>query len=223
MLRMFLKRQMCNRGVCYIVGAGDTEGIYINREGSFVIAADGGFESLGDTTADIVVGDFDSLGFVPNHPKTVVLPEEKDDTDTAYAVSLGIKKGFKTFVIYGGVGGRPDHTLANISLIADLSLRGYRGYLIGEGFITTAVTNGKIKLPVNANGVVSVFSFSDKCEGVNIEGFKYTLEDYTLRSDKALGVSNEFVGKEGSVSAKKGTLIIMWEEKNLKKFIDSLH
>ena len=83
MLRMFLKRQMCNRGVCYIVGAGNTEGIYINREGSFVIAADGGFESLGDTTADIVVGDFDSLGFVPNHPKTVVLPEEKDDTDTA--------------------------------------------------------------------------------------------------------------------------------------------
>ena len=212
---------MCNRGVCYIVGAGDTECIYINREGSFVIAADGGFEKLGDIIADIVVGDFDSLGFIPKQIETVVLPVEKDDTDTAYAVSLGIEKGFKTFVIYGGMGGRPDHTLANISLIADLSARGNRGYLIGEGFVTTAVTNGEIKLPVNAGGTVSVFAFSDKCEGVNIEGLKYTLDDYTLKSNRALGVSNAFIGEEALVSVKNGTLIVMWQEDNIKKFVDN--
>ena len=212
---------MCDKGVCYIVGAGDTEGIYINREESFVIAADGGFERLGGITADIAVGDFDSLGFVPKQIETVVLPEEKDDTDTAYAVSLGEQRGFKTFVIYGGMGGRPDHTLANISLIADLSVRGNRGYLIGEGFVTTAVTNGEITLPLHTSGTVSVFAFSDKCEGVNIEGLKYTLDDYTLKSNRALGVSNAFIGEEASVSVKNGTIIVMWEEDNIEKFIDN--
>lgn len=222
MLKIFPKPQMPNKKICCIVGAGETERLYINRESFFIIAADGGLERLGDISPDIIVGDFDSLGFVPNSQNTVILPVEKDVTDTAYAASMGEEKGFDTFVIYGGTGGRPDHTLANLSLLADLSKRGKRAFLIGEEFIITAITNGETCLPKHTDETVSVFSFSEKSFGVNIKGLKYCLKDYTLESVKALGVSNSFIGKSASVSVEKGTLIVMWQEKDLKNFLDSL-
>ncbi|MBR6676743.1 MAG: thiamine diphosphokinase, partial [Clostridia bacterium] len=89
--------------ICYIVGASVTDGMYIDkREGDLVIAADGGLASLEEIgiPPDLCVGDFDSLGHIPNIENTVCHPVEKDDTDTALAISEGTDRGYGAFVIY---------------------------------------------------------------------------------------------------------------------------
>ncbi len=208
--------------ICYIIGAGQLPLLYIKKQNSFIIAADGGYAKLGDIIPDVVVGDFDSLGFVPSTPNTITLPVKKDVTDMKYAVEIGIQNGCDTFVIYGGTGGRADHTLANYTLLCDIAQKGFRGYLIGEEFITTAIYNTFINLPKYKEGTVSVFSASEVSKGVTIKGLEYTLQDAELTFNHPLGVSNSFIGKDTEISVKSGTLLIMWQEKSVEYFIDNL-
>lgn len=198
---------------CFIFGAGEmTDVLKMPESGDLVIAADGGLrylEKLG-IEADIVIGDFDSLGNTPENEKTVVLPCEKDTTDTYEAIQFGHSKGFSTFHIYGGTGGRLDHTLANIQTISDLSQRGCNVYIYGNGYAMTAVTNVSITLSGKRGGYVSVFSHSEVSTGVTLKGLKYELENAVLENNFPLGVSNEFTDKTAEISVKSGTLLVYY-------------
>lgn len=199
-------------GICYIVGAGECEGIgFEKKKDDFVIAADGGFRYLrsANITPDIVIGDFDSLGETPDEDNVIRLNPVKDITDMKAAVDIGIEKGFSEFEIYGATGGRIDHTLANIQLVAHLSQSGINASLKNGKTLITAVTDGEIYFDSSLSGYVSVFAHTDICENVSITGLKYDLENAVLKNDFSLGVSNEFVGSESTVSVEKGTLIIV--------------
>jgi len=100
-------------GRCYIAGAGEFVENELPIASDFVIAADGGYTELvgRGIVPDLVVGDFDSLGTAPDHPNIVFSPVEKDDTDMMLAVRQGLDRGYMSFIINGGVGGRLDHTL----------------------------------------------------------------------------------------------------------------
>ena len=89
-------------------------------ENDFVIAADAGLRYLeqDEILADLVIGDFDTLKEIPTGANVVRLSCEKDDTDILAAVREGIKAGYAEFHIYGGTGGRIDHTLANLQVLA---------------------------------------------------------------------------------------------------------
>jgi thiamine pyrophosphokinase len=200
---------------CYIVGSmGIEKEKFCPRQGDYIIAADGGYEHLHRLgyKPDLLVGDFDSIKKVPKGVNIVRLPKEKNDTDTLYAIKLGMEKGHTSFIIHGGMGGRADHTLANIQSLAYIAERGATGYLIGEGTVITALKDGKISFSAENKGIISVFCNGSVAFGVNIRGLKYPLTDATLTSDMPIGVSNEFIGSEGEVSVEKGTLIIMWSE-----------
>lgn len=198
-------------GICYIVGAGECQKLDIKKnDEDLIIAADGGLKHLQSVNinADIIIGDFDSLGNVPCDDNVIKLNPIKDITDMNAAVEIGIEKGYDDFVIFGALGGRIDHSLANIQLIASLSKRGMKAVLKnGETFIT-AVTDGIINFDSSYKGYISVFAHSDICENVCIRGLKYNLEKSVLKNDFALGISNEFVGTESSVSVEQGTMII---------------
>ena len=75
------------------------------------------------------VGDFDSLGQVPEGENIVRHPVMKDDTDMMLAVKLGLERGYTRFHIYGGMGGRTDHTIANIQTLAYIAGRGASAFL----------------------------------------------------------------------------------------------
>jgi len=108
-------------GICYVVGAGENYGLdFQPATGDFVITADAGLCYLEEQgiRADLVIGDFDTLKCVPEHPNTIGLSEEKDDTDTLAAVREGIRAGYTCFHIYCGTGGRIDHTMANLQVLA---------------------------------------------------------------------------------------------------------
>ena len=220
-MRLWLCLSSMNK-ICYIFGAGSCEGAYIKNP-FIVIGADGGYEYLlkNGIKADIIVGDFDSLGYVPKGENVTVLPKEKDETDTAAAVRIGIEKGADTFVIYGGLGGRLDHTIANIQLICALNQKGYKAFLLGEGSVITLVTDSDIVFDSRLLGYVSVFAHSEICEGVTIKGLKYCLDNARLKNSQALGVSNEFIGKPACISVKSGTLTVMWQQ-TAQSFIENI-
>lgn len=205
--------------ICYIIGAGENYGLdFTSTTEDFVIAADAGIRYLEQCglTADLVIGDFDSLDDIPAHPNTKELNPEKDDTDMFAAVREGIKTGYTVFHIYCGMGGRIDHTIANIQTLAYLSQKGMQGFLFGKDSIITAITNRKISFDKVPSGYISVFSHTEKSEGVYLQNLKYELNNATLTNTFPLGVSNEFIGKESSISVNDGTLLIVYPKEAMK-------
>ena len=200
--------------ICYIVGGMPVALLYRPvQPADFVIAADSGFETcrmLG-VEPDLVVGDFDSLGHLPEHGNVLRFPVEKDTTDVGLALRAGIEHGYERFMMVGCAGGRPDHTAANYALLAWLARQGMRGVMPGDGFFVTAMTNSTLELPASCRGLVSVFAMGHAA-GVTLEGLKYTLKDAVLTDDVPLGISNQFTGTRSRISVQDGTLLLMLEE-----------
>lgn len=201
--------------VCFIVGAGEVDPrLTLNlRSDDLLIAADGGFSTVEQMglAPHLVIGDFDSLGDRPDHPNTVALPTVKDETDMCAAIRLGRERGYTRFALYGGTGGRLAHTLANLQLLDGLVQEGCRGFLVGDGTVSTAVHNGELRFPDHMSGYLSVFCTSGRAEGVTLRGLKYELANETLTGSFPLGVSNEFVGTPARVSVENGSLLVLWQ------------
>ena len=185
------------------------------RPVDLVIAADGGVkhtEKLG-LTPDVILGDFDSLGFVPEG--AAVFPVEKDDTDAMLAIRRGLGRGYRRFVIYGGLDGdRLDHTLANFQALQYLADREAVGCLVGRKYLVTVVKDGRLSFPAEAKGILSLFCLGPDARGVTLRGVKYPLEDGSLSSGFPLGVSNHFVGEKAEISVKNGSLLVLWDREN---------
>ena len=197
---------------CVIFCAGELDSLAAPlNQGDFVIAADGGLlhtRALG-ITPDLVLGDFDSLGFVPEG--ATVFPVEKDDPDSMLAVREGLARGFHEFWLYGGLDGkRLDHTVANFQTLQFLADQGAFGYLIGKDYIVTVVKNGALEFSAEAKGILSLFCLGSDATGVTLTGLKYTLTNGTLTAGLPLGVSNHFIGKEASVSVEDGSLLVIY-------------
>jgi len=198
---------------CYIVGAVPCKINFIKKEGDLLIAADGGYELLNKANIipDIVLGDFDSLGYIPEGKEIIKHPVKKDDTDTLLAVKIGLERGYKKFCIYGGFGGeRTDHTFSNVQTLSYIAQNGGIGYLLSDKECVTVIKNGNIHFKQEAVGSISVFAVGGKAEGVTEKGLLYSLDNYELYPFVPLGVSNSFVGEEAFVSVEKGMLALIW-------------
>ena len=210
------EKQKMKKRICYIIGAGEPSLPLClpKREETLVIAADGGYplavRLFGNP--DLAVGDFDSLGYLPEGVKTVTHPREKDDTDMALAAELAIADGVGELVILGALGGRLDHTVANLQLLVSLAARGVRTTLVGaDGVAVTALVGGECALfPATAHGTLSVFAFGGEAVGVTLSGLAYPLADATLTPSRPLGISNELMGTEAVVGLRAGTLLLFY-------------
>lgn len=205
-------------GFCCIFAAGKISDAEVTiPEGAFVIAADAGLRFLREKgrAPDLIVGDFDSLGERPVGENIVYHQPEKDDTDTMLAAREGLKRGYDRFLIFGGLGGRLDHTLANLQTLCFLCEHGARGYLVGGGTVATAFQNGGISFFGMPRGTISVFTLGADARGVWERGLKYPLSDYTMTAGFPIGVSNEFTGATAEVSVRDGTLLVLWSAQAL--------
>lgn len=199
---------------CTIFCAGGFDSLTEPIGSSYVIAADGGLTHCAalSVTPDAVLGDFDSLGYVPTGSQ--VFPVEKDDTDSMLAVRHGLRMGCRRFLIYGGLEGpRLDHTVANLQALQFLADQGATGYLIGKNSIATVVKDGAVSFSAAAEGIVSVFCMGADTAGVTIRGLRYGLENGTLTAGFPLGVSNHFTGEKSKISVKSGSLLIIYDRK----------
>jgi len=203
-------------GSCIIFCAGEFDGLLqaIAPE-DHVIAADGGLrhvQKLGITPHSII-GDFDSLGYIPQN--AAVFPVEKDDTDAMLAARRGLAAGFDRFLIYGALDGpRLDHTIANFQTLQFLADHGATGYLIGNRQIATVVKNSALSFPPEATGIVSVFCMGSDAHGITLRGLKYCLQNGDLHSGYPLGVSNHFIGEAACIRVTNGSLLVLWDREN---------
>ncbi|MGN0573807.1 MAG: thiamine diphosphokinase [Acutalibacteraceae bacterium] len=198
---------------CHIVGAGECKELnFKKKSGDLVIAADGGYLYLEKAGIKpyIAIGDFDSLDIQPECEKVIKLNPVKDITDMYAAVNAGIEEGFSCFHLYGATGGRIDHTIANIQLIASLAQQKMKAFIHDGNTVITAVCNDSLKFSSENKGYISVFSHSEKCSGVYLKGLKYTLENAELTNTFPLGVSNEFIGEKSEIIIGNGTAIVTY-------------
>jgi thiamine pyrophosphokinase len=198
------------KDVCYIICAGEKLNLPVSIPSNcYVIAVDAGYEYLiqSGIKPDLVVGDFDSLNYVPKNEQIIHLPKVKDDTDTLFAIKAGMLQGSKEFHIYCGTGGHLAHTFANIQCLSYIANKKLKGILYDGDYVMTAISNDELKIS-NGRGYISVFSLTTESKGVNLEGLKYPLKDYTMSNSYPIGVNNEFIGKDATIKVAIGTLLI---------------
>lgn len=185
----------------------------------YKVAVDGGIQIYHTLSIipDFYIGDMDSSKEKgnPNQEilKTKVVPVIKDDTDMALALQDAYEKGYKEAYLFGGLGGnRFSHSIANIQLMDFYAKKGMRLHMIEEHSELTVIHNETIPFAKEKEGYISVFSLSEEARDVSIKGLFYEFEG-NLKNDVALGVSNQFVGKEAVISVKEGSLLLICEEK----------
>lgn len=187
------------------------------KEDDFIICADGGFlhaRSEG-IEPDILIGDFDSMNDIPDDfvsgcgCEIIRLAAEKDDTDTMICLKYGIEHGYEEFFILGGLGGRLDHTVANLQTMSYAIDRKKSVWFLDGKNRTTLRTPGKLTVKKEDGFKISLFAFTESCEGVCISGVKYPLKDCVLGNSFPLGVSNEFLSDQAEISHTSGKLLII--------------
>lgn len=203
---------------CVIFGGGEIADIRYTQnllqKGDYIICADRGYAycSSINVIPDLVLGDFDSYSGKVS-PKCEILryPIEKDDTDTMLAVKEAIRRGYQEILMVGMLGGRLDHTLANIQTLVYAVQHGESAQIIDKGCrITVIKDNQSVTIPYERGFHFSVFCHSDKAQGVSIRHAKYELEDADITNGFPIGVSNAFLpGEDAQVSVKKGILVIV--------------
>ncbi len=181
------------------------------RKNDFFVFCDCGLthaDRLG-VIPNLIVGDFDSHERPETDIETIVLPCEKDDTDTVYAVKEAIKRGYDDFLIIGAVGGRLDHTIGNVSILALLYKNGKRGYIIDDYSEIQIVDSESVYIEDRYPyfSLLNVFGHAD---GITIKGAKYPLENGSISWDYQYGISNEVTpGEIAEVSVKNGPVLLI--------------
>ena len=184
------------------------------KSDDITVAADSGYKNaqlLGENVS-VLVGDFDSFDCsgVSDKIKKIQVPEKKDFSDTQLAVDTALKMGADDIVIIGGISGRIDHTLANLSIIKTLALSGIHA-VITDGKNRVRYINSTSTLVAKSGyKYLSLIADGKKIKGVDIEGCKYPLKNATLsQSDQSLSVSNELLGNCALISVRKGGLYVI--------------
>ena len=201
---------------CYIACALPCKIDISYDETDLLIGADKGYFNFleNSITPHVAMGDFDSYTGEILCENTIKYPVKKDFTDSALAIEYAISKGYRKIIVFGGIGGALDHTVANIALVASYTEKGIDIAFVHEENILFAVSNSKIAFDENAKGRISVFSYGDKSSGVNEKGLLYSLDDYTLENLTPLGVSNEFINEKSEISVSCGTLLVYTSKEN---------
>lgn len=194
----------------------------------FCIAADGGLDALLclGVMPDLVIGDMDSLAGVEqlerlekeNSVRVKRLPRKKDDTDMLAAVKEGLGAGCESFEMYGALGGRTDHTIANIQCLYFLLSKGAYGVLHGVGERMELLRNSRLEFTADfckTGTVFSAFALGNTAHGVTEKGFMYELCDADLTPDFPIGVSNEFIGERAQIEVRDGTVLIFIGDKGI--------
>ena len=200
---------------CVIVGGADIGKYeYVTREISnedYFIYCDSGLRHMRELGAepDLIVADFDSAEDPPLDVETLVLPHEKDDTDTFYAVKEAVKRGFDDFLLVGVVGNRFDHTLGNISILLYLDSACKKARIVDD-YSEMEIVSDKPVFIEDSWSYFSLLNITGCAKGISIEGAAYPLEDGEITCEYQYGISNEVLpGKKARVSLKEGKLLLV--------------
>lgn len=181
------------------------------REDDFYICCDSGLkhrEKLG-INPNLIVGDFDSYKNPHMDVETIILPCEKDDTDTVFAVKEALSRGFQDFLLVGVIGGRLDHTLGNVSLLLMLDAQGKEAMALDDFSEMQIVSDQPVQIE-DCYAYFSLLNISGTAQGITIKNAKYPLAEAEISCEYQYGISNEVLpGKYAVVTVKQGRLLLI--------------
>lgn len=188
----------------------DVSKLYSKDESEYVIVVDQACDLFEKSSVflDLAIGDFDSTTIDINKKimdcahKVIVYPKHKDYTDTYLAVEEALKLNPDEIVIYGGIGGRTDHTLANIQLLQKGPIK-----MVNEE-TTMYVLEPGIHVIENKRKYISFFAV-ENVNQLTLDSFAYQMKDYNLKTEDPLCISNE---GSGTVSFKSGKLLVIEQD-----------
>jgi thiamine pyrophosphokinase len=200
---------------CVIVGGADIQNYAFIREklcaDDYVVFCDSGLKHLEhlQVPPNLIVGDFDSHENPLLDVETIVLPCEKDDTDTVYAVKEAINRGFDDFLLIGVVGARLDHTLGNVSILLYLDSLGKKGSIIDDYSEMEIVSDEPVSI-CEQYSFFSLLNITGCAKGITITGAKYPLDGGEITCEYQYGISNEVLpGKTAQVAVASGKLLLI--------------
>ena len=175
-----------------------------------VVAADSGADiarSLG-LRADVIVGDFDSV--TPAGEAAAGeqrrFPTDKDATDLALALAEARDRGAAGITVVGGAGGRLDHLLANVAVLAAEDLAGVHvDALMGPARLWVVRRSRTVSGAVGQ--IVTLLAHGGPATGVRTEGLRWALAGETLAPGSSRGVSNVFTAPEATVTLESGVIL----------------
>ena len=190
-------------------------------KGYYLVACDGGYKYFLNEkiSPNLFVGDFDTFTNEEevNADVIIKLNKIKDDTDTIYACKHLIELGYDEFHLYGCLGGKIEHTIANIQFLSYLNERNIKCYLHDENDENILfLTSKDIIFKNNMFGNISIFSYN-KESIISIKNLQYELDNYKLTNSFPLGVSNSFIGKEAKIEIKEGKILVVVSKTFLNK------
>lgn len=200
---------------CVIIGGADIGNYDFIREristDDYFIFCDSGLkhqEKLG-VTPNLIIGDFDSYENPQVEIETIVLPCEKDDTDTVFAVKEAVNRGFDDFLLIGAVGGRLDHTLCNVSILLKLYSIGKTAVIIDD-YSDMQIVGRKTAFVDDSYAFFSLLNITGNAKGITVRNAKYPLKNAEITCDYQYGVSNEpLKGKITEITVKDGELLLI--------------
>lgn len=201
---------------CVIIsGSPDTDVEFVKSvvaNDDFVICADNGyrFAQLAGISPDVIVGDFDSFeGEVTDSCEIVTLNREKDYTDTIHSIDIALEKGYNDIVIVGALGGRFDHSFANLGALAFIADKGASGVLLSEKERVELLSAGERVFTDVKGKIFSVFPFGCDKACLTYKGAKYPLDRAYLENGKPKGVSNVFESDMCRITVHSGSVIVI--------------
>ena len=210
-----------NRPPALVIAGGDLAGPLPDLdEHAYVVAVDGGLRHavrLG-IAPDVIVGDLDSVDgaqLASAIAAGVVVERhdvDKDATDWELALHHVRKAGYRSVVIVGGGGGRLDHLVANALTLAsgdysDLHVVWH----IGPATVRVARPGSAVEIQGRRGDTVTLLAVGGEATGVTTSGLRWPLVDGVLPSGSSLGVSNELIEEEATITTAAGTLLIIHE------------
>ena len=200
---------------CVIVGGADIcDYSKIKRtlkDGDFIVFCDSGLKHMSglEVKPSLIVGDFDSHENPHLDIETIILPCEKDDTDTVFAVKEAIKRGYTEFLLIGVIGARLDHTLGNLYILEYLDELGLKGKIIDD-YSEMELVSRKPAYIEDSFAFFSLINITGEAKGITIENAKYPLTNGEIRCAYQYAISNEVLTqKTAKVSVNSGKLLLV--------------
>lgn len=206
-----------------IVSGGDInknflEKINLKNKFNNIIASDKGLEVLDkcNIKPNYIIGDFDSLNenilnkYINDETvKIIKLNPEKDYTDTHMALKLAIELKSTDITIIGAIGSRLDHTLANINILKEALENKVICRILNENNNITLINKNITIKKEEEYPYISLIPLTTNVTGVTLNGFKYPLDNATMKIGKSIGVSNEQIEDNATIKLEEGILIII--------------
>lgn len=189
---------------------GDVAGL---PDADVVVAADSGVDVAlrFRRKVDVLVGDLDSaspagLEWARSHGARVDRhPRRKDATDIELALSAAAELAASVHVV-ASVGGRLDHALANLTLLASPRWAAVElSAAIGSARVD--VVRRRHRIGGAAGELVSLLAVGGPARGVRTSGLEYPLDGEDLEPCTTRGVSNVICAPPAEVEVSSGALL----------------